>query len=84
MDFVEKDFPGTGKKVGVVGVPLGFGAGIKGSELGATALRLAEFRGNSLLGHIEELGYNVKDYGDIEIVKPKNSAKAEDNPKYLK
>ena len=84
MDFVEKDFPGAGKKVGVVGVPLGFGAGIKGSELGATALRLAEFRGNSLLGHIEELGYNVKDYGDVEIIKPKNSAKAEDNPKYLK
>jgi arginase len=84
MDFVEKDFPGTGRKVGVVGVPLGYGAGIKGSELGATALRLAEFRGNSLLGHIEELGYNVKDYGDVEIIKPKSLAKAEDNPKYLK
>jgi arginase len=65
-------------------VPLGYGAGIKGSELGATALRLAEFRGNSLLGHIEELGYNVKDYGDVEIIKPKSLAKAEDNPKYLK
>jgi arginase len=84
MDFFEKDFPGTGKKVGVVGVPLGYGAGLKGSELGATALRLAEFRGNSLIGHIEELGFAVKDYGDVEIIKPKNLAKADDNPKYLK
>lgn len=84
MDFVEKDFPGTGKKVGIVGVPLGYGAGLKGSELGATALRLAEFRGNSLIGHIEELGFAVKDYGDVEIIKPKNPAKPEDNPKYLK
>ena len=84
MDFVEKDFPGKGEKVGVLGVPLGFGAGIKGSELGSTALRLAEFRGNSLFGHIEELGYAVKDYGDVEIVKPTTWAKAEENPKYLK
>lgn len=83
MDFAEQDFPGKGKKIGIVGVPLGYGAGIKGSELGATALRLLEFRGNSLVGHIEELGFAVKDYGDVEIVKPNYIAKKKENPKYL-
>ena len=84
MDFVKTDFPGTNKKVGILGVPLGYGAGIKGSELGSTTMRLAEFRGNTLVGHIKELGFAVKDYGDVEIVKPKNPAKKTDNPKYLK
>ena len=83
MNFAEKDFPGKGKKVGIVGVPLGYGAGVKGSELGATALRLADFRGNSLIGHIRELGFDVKDYGDVEIIKPDYTAKEEENPKYL-
>lgn len=83
MDFVEKDFPGRGKKIGILGVPLGYGAGVKGSELGATALRLVEFRGNSLIGHIEELGFAVQDYGDVEIAKPNYVAKPEENPKYL-
>lgn len=83
MDFVGQDFPGKGKKIGIIGVPLGYGAGEKGSELGATALRLLEFRGKSLVGHIEELGFAVKDYGDAEIIKPDYSAKAEENPKYL-
>jgi arginase len=84
MGLVERDFPGKGKRVGIIGVPLGYGAGVKGSELGTTALRLAEFRGNSLVGHIEELGFALKDYGDVEIVKPNYSAKEEENPKYLK
>ena len=82
MNFAEQDFPGKGKKVGIIGVPLGYGAGVKGSELGSTALRLADFRGNSLVGHIEELGFAVEDYGDVEIVKP-NRAENEENPKYL-
>ena len=78
------DFPGRNKKIGILGVPLGFGAGQKGSELGATALRLAEIRGSSLTEHIAELGYEVIDYGDVEIVKPNYVAQTEENPKYLK
>lgn len=83
MNFEGRDFPGKGKKVGIVGVPLGYGAGMKGSELGATALRLADFRGNSLIGHIKELGFTLKDYGDVEIVKPNYTASEAENPKYL-
>jgi len=77
-------FPGRNKKLGILGVPLGYGAGQKGSELGATALRLAEIRGSLLTELIAELGYEVKDYGDVEIVKPDYVAKAKENPKYLK
>lgn len=71
-------------KVGIIGVPLGYGAGQKGSELGVTALRLSDIHGNLLTEHIKELGYEVKDYGDVEIVKPSYVADAKENPKYLK
>ena len=84
MSFESMDFPGRNKKIGILGVPLGFGAGIKGSELGATAIRLAKMRDGSLVSHITELGYEVTDYGDVEIVKPNYTAKENENPKYLK
>lgn len=80
----DKDFPGKNKRVGIVGVPLGFGAGKYGSELGVTAIRMATFRGKNLSGHLEELGYEVKDYGDAEIVNPTYTAREDDNPKYLR
>ncbi len=84
MVFDKVDFPGRDKKIGIIGVPLGFGAGQKGSELGSTAIRLARIRDGSLISHIAELGYEVKDYGDVEIVKPNYVAEANENPKYLK
>ena len=75
--------PGKDKKVGIIGVPLGYGAGKKGSELGPTALRLSTIRGGFLVEHIAELGYEVKDYGDVDIIKPTLAARAGENPKYL-
>ena len=72
------------KKIGIIGVPLGFGAETKGSELGVTALRLANIRGSLLTNHIAELGFDVKDYGDVEIVRPDYVADEKENPKYLK
>ena len=83
MNFDEKDFPGRNKKVGLLGVPIGFGAGKKGSELGTTAIRLANIRGNLLTEHIKELGYEVTDYGDVEVIKPNYIAENGVNPKYL-
>lgn len=84
MSFIEKDFPGRGKKVGILGIPLGFGAGEVGSELGVTSLRLSKTNGKRLFEYIEDLGYSVKDYGDVEIIKPDYIAEAKENPKYLK
>lgn len=81
--MVFTDTPGKDKKVGILGVPLGYGAGQTGSELGATALRLSKIRGSYLTEHIAELGYEVKDYGDVDIVKPARVAEEGDNPRYL-
>lgn len=77
------EFPGTGKQVSIIGVPLGFGAGKQGSELGVEAMRMSRIRDRSLIEHIADLGYRVEDVGDVEIVKPESTAAAEDNPKYL-
>ena len=72
----------TGKKVGIIGVPLGFGAGQTGSELGVNAMRLSRIRGINLAGHIRALGYDVTDHGDAQIVQPDDAA-ATENPKHL-
>src|SRR3977135_1381906 len=70
------------KKVGILGVPLGFGAGQTGSELGVNAMRLTRFRGHSLAEHIRS-GYEVIDHGDVAIVRPEPGSNG-DNPKHLK
>jgi arginase len=73
----------AGTKVGLLGVPLGYGAGKKGSELGVEAMRLARLRGVSLLERIHELGYDVTDFGNADIVRPSQEALPHENPKYL-
>ena len=75
--------PGNGKKVGVLGAPLGFGAGQTGSELGVEAIRLSRTHGHLLLDNIEKLGYQVSDYGNSTIIKPGAAADHGANPKYL-
>jgi len=73
----------TTKKVGILGIPLGFGAGQTGSELGVNAMRLSKIRGRNLADHIRSLGYEVTDHGDAQIVQPDDTAGSE-NPKHLK
>ena len=75
--------PGAGKKVGILGVPLGYGAGQIGSELGVEAMRLSRTRGGVLADHIHELGYDLKDYGNSDIIRYREVAPAHVNPKYL-
>lgn len=75
--------PGAGKKVGLLGVPLGFGAGTVGSELGVTALRLSKVSGGLLLDNIAALGYEITDHGDALIVTPDRQAAAGENPRFL-
>lgn len=58
------------KKVGILGVPLGFGAGHAGSELGVNAMRLSHFRGRTLAQHIRSMGFDVRDHGDAVIIQP--------------
>ncbi|HEY0050172.1 MAG TPA: arginase [Pyrinomonadaceae bacterium] len=83
MHSSDRDYPGKDKKVGIIGIPLGFAAGQAGSELGAMAIRLADIRGKRLVEHIRDLGYGVNDYGDLMLAHPQAAANIEDNPKYL-
>ncbi len=71
------------QKVGILGVPLGFGAGKTGSELGVNAIRHSKIRGQNLAGLIRGLGYEVADHGDAVIVPPPDDAGDESNPKHL-
>ncbi len=73
---------GNGRKVSILGIPLGFGAGQTGSELGVNAMRQTQFRGTGLAEHIRHLGYKVGDYGDVGIVQPESGSNG-GNPKHL-
>lgn len=70
------------KKVAIIGVPLGYGAGQIGSELGADAIRLSKVRGETLLQHVESLGFGASDNGNIPIV-PVANVNDDSNPKHL-
>ena len=72
----------TGNKVGILGVPLGFGAGQTGSELGVNAMRLTTFRGSKLSSHLRDMGFEVNDHGDAPIVQPVDENDT-GNPKHL-
>lgn len=76
--------PGLGKKVALIGAPLGYGAGQMGSELGAEAMRLSTVRGRRLIDMIGELGYQAEDRGNVEIVRPSGPEPVNTNPRHLK
>lgn len=74
----------NGKKVGILGVPLGYGASKTGSELGVEAMRLSPMRGHILIDHIRALGYTAEDYGNAEIIKPAVNGDVEaHHPKHI-
>src|SRR5438034_5895896 len=73
----------NGRKVGLLGIPLGFGAAQTGSELGVSAMRVSKTRGKHLGENIAELGYEVSDVGDVDVVRPGYVAEESENPKYL-
>src|SRR5882762_7924287 len=52
----------TLKAVDILGVPLAYGASMAGVELGPAALRVAR-----LNRRIAELGYKVRDLGDLHV-----------------
>jgi len=54
------NLPGTGKRVSILGVPIGFGASLAGVDLGPAAMRVA-----GLAQRIAAIGYDVNDLGDL-------------------
>jgi len=55
-----QNLPGTGKRVSILGVPIGFGASMAGVDLGPAAMRVA-----GLAQRIAAIGYDVNDLGDL-------------------
>lgn len=70
---------GSGKRIGVVGVPLDFGAEVAGVGLGPAAMRVA-----GLNHRLAQLGYEVRDLGDLRIVRPTEMAAPNEQLRYLK
>jgi arginase len=54
--------PGAGRRVSILGVPLDYGCGTAGVDLGPAALRVAR-----LNPRIAQLGYEVRDLGNLRI-----------------
>jgi arginase len=70
--------PGNGRRVSILGVPLGFGAGAAGVDIGPAALRVAR-----LNQRIAQLGYEVRDLGDLRVARPQTMADQHEKLKYL-
>ncbi|HEY8188777.1 MAG TPA: arginase [Pyrinomonadaceae bacterium] len=67
------------KAVGVLGVPLAYGASMAGVELGPAALRVAR-----LNRRIAQLGYEVRDLGDLPVAQSQSTPEPGTKLKYLR
>jgi arginase len=75
----EETKPGLDKRVSILGVPLGFGGGLDGVDIGPAAMRVAR------LNHrVAQLGYEVRDLGDLRVERPAHPAEAGEKLKYLR
>lgn len=74
----EKNATGNKKSVGVLGVPLSYGASMAGVDIGPAALRVAR-----LIERIADLGYDVRDLGDLPLERARSIAKQGEKLKYL-
>jgi len=72
------DLPGLGRRVSILGVPLGFGQGLAGVDLGPSAMRVA-----GLADRVSQLGYEVSDLEDMEFARSRSRPKPEETLKYL-
>src|SRR5438132_12515005 len=55
------------RAVGILGVPLAYGASMAGVDIGPAALRVAR-----LNRRIAQLGYEVRDLGDLRLQRPQS------------
>jgi arginase len=65
--------------VAIIGVPLDLGAGRRGVDMGPSAFRVAE-----LDARIAELGYEVRDLGDLRVAIQETQGAGDPRLKYLK
>jgi arginase len=65
--------------VGVLGVPLAYGASMAGVELGPAALRVAK-----LNRRIVQLGYKLRDLGDLDVAEEQSTPQPSNKLKHLR
>ncbi len=65
--------------VGILGVPLGYGASMAGVDIGPAALRVAR-----LNQRIARLGYSVDDRGDMRLERPRSYPEEGEKLKYVR
>jgi arginase len=70
--------PAPKKAVSILGVPLGYGASMAGVDMGPAALRVAR-----LNQRIANLGYSVRDLGDLRLERPQVIPQPGDKLKYV-
>jgi arginase len=67
------------RKISIIGVPMDLGADRRGVDMGPSALRYAD-----LNQKLEELGYEVRDFGDLDVIIPETHHFGDPRAKYLK
>jgi arginase len=71
--------PGDGRRVSIIGAPCGFGASIAGVDLGPAAMRVAGLR-----QRVAQLGYEVRDLGDLRFDCPTEPPPHGEKLRYLR
>ena len=66
------------RHIAVIGAPLDLGAGRRGVDMGPSAVRVA-----NLHGRLAELGYKVKDLGNVPVVQRESHPEGDQRAKYL-
>src|SRR5262245_38105588 len=66
-------------QISIVGVPMDLGADRRGVDMGPSALRYAD-----LDEKLEELGHQVRDLGDLDVIIPEIRHFGDPHAKYLK
>ncbi len=65
-------------KIAIIGAPLDLGAGRRGVDMGASAMRVA-----NLNARIATLGYEVEDLGNIHVAQPEALPEGPAHARYL-
>lgn len=65
-------------QIAIIGAPLDLGAGRRGVDMGPSAVRVA-----SLNARLAELGYEVRDLGNVPVDQPESLPEGPSNAKYL-
>src|SRR5688572_12326932 len=76
---IDSNLEGIMSKISILGVPMDLGADRRGVDMGPSALRYAD-----LNEHLLELGHDVEDLGDLDVIIPETQHYGDPQAKYLK